>query len=98
MISFNRNSPLDDDAEDFPDDYDALEDSDINKLKKVLKDIVAHGTAFGEGSSHGGLSPVQIQKIISYLMYARNSSSILISIEKEIDEYHLNLTIESIEK
>lgn len=91
MISFNNNRPSDFDS-------DGDEDWDIDKFKKLIKEIISNGTSFGEGSYHEDLSLYQIEKIISYLMYSKNSSEIAIIIGKEPDEYHLNLTIQSIEK
>ena len=79
----------------FADGYGNSEDIlSINpkKLKKLIKSIL-NKDPYSEGSTHGGLSPTVIQEIINYLMYAENNQTIYLKIDKDIDEYHLNLTI-----
>ena len=47
------------------------------------------------GSFHGGLGLTQIKEIINYLMFVEKNDTIRICIDKEYDQYHLSLTIES---
>ena len=47
------------------------------------------------GSLHGGLGTSNIKEIINYLMYTENNDSIQITINKELDEYHLSITIDN---
>lgn len=72
-------------------DYEEYKDQ--SELKKILNDIIDLMGDYPKGSVHGGLSPVAIEKIISYIMYSENCDSLDINISKAEDEYHLNLTI-----
>ena len=61
-------------------------------VKKLIQKLLAEDP-YGEGSFHEKLSPTYIEEIITYLMYAENNDTIYLKIEKDLDEYHLNLTI-----
>jgi hypothetical protein len=67
------------------------------KLQKLIKALMGHDP-YGEASHHGGLSPTQIEQIIAHLMYTKNNKSINLIIDKEVDGYHLSLTIQRLEK
>ena len=69
-----------------------------DQLKQLINAIIESGHQFTEGSSHGGLSPTQIEMVISHLLYNQNHSSVAITINKEPDGYHLCLTIDAIQK
>lgn len=75
----------------FNEDYKEYEDQ--SELKEILNDIIDLMGDYPKGSTHGGLSPVAIEKIIAYIMYSENCDSLDINISKAEDEYHLNLTI-----
>lgn len=75
----------------FNEDYKEYEDQ--SELKEILNDIIDLMGDYPKGSTHGGLSPAAIEKIIAYIMYSENCDSLDINISKAEDEYHLNLTI-----
>ena len=82
MIAFNK-------------DYDPEREIPLSQtqLKKLIQSII--GTSpYAIGAHHGGLSPSQITQIISFLMYKEGHESIQIIIDKEVDGYHLALTID----
>jgi len=85
MIAFNK-------------DYDPDREIPLSQdqLKKLIQSIIG-ASPYGIGSQHGGLSPVQITQIISFLMYKENHDSIQVIIDKELDGYHLSLTIDKTE-
>ena len=85
MIAFNK-------------DYDPEREIPLSpaQLKKLIKAIVG-ASPYGIGTQHGGLSPAQITQIISFLMYKENHDSIQIIVDKELDGYHLSLTIDKTE-
>ena len=75
------------------------EDHSISKdqLKKIIKAVLAKKSGISSTHSHhSGLSPTQIEMIISHLMYTKGADSINITINKESDGYHLGLTIHDI--
>jgi hypothetical protein len=82
MIAFNK-------------DYDPDREIPLSQaqLKKLIKSIIG-ASPYTVGAHHGGLSPTQITQIISFLMYKEGHESIQIIIDKEIDGYHLALTID----
>lgn len=82
MIAFNKNHD--------PDGEIPISQSE---LKKLIKSIIG-ASSYGIGSKHDGLSPAQITQIISFLMYRENHESIQVIIDKELDGYHLSLTID----
>ena len=67
--------------------------SSQSELKKILNEILDTMGDYPNGSVHGGLSTVAIEKIIAYIMYSENCDSLDLNITKADDEYHLNLTI-----
>jgi len=67
------------------------------QLKKLLKALLSKDS-FYEGSFHPGLSPTQIEQIISYLMYTKDHKAVHLILNKELDGYHLSLTVDKIEK
>jgi hypothetical protein len=48
---------------------------------------------YSVGSAHRALSLSNVKEIINYLMYTENNDSIQITIDKELDGYHLSLTV-----
>lgn len=66
-------------------------------LEKLIKALLSNDS-FYEGSFHEGLSPTQIEQIISYLMYTKEHECVHLIINKEADGYHLNLTIDKTQK
>ena len=91
MISINKS---------FKDEDDGWHKSLSEKqIKKLIKAVFNTDEEFSEGTHHISLSPNQIQKIISYLMYSEdNISSITLKIDKNQDDYHLDLFIDKVEK
>ena len=85
MIAFNKNHD--------PDGEMPLSKSE---LKKLIQSIMG-ASAYDIGTRHVGLSPTQITQVISFLMYKENHDSIQIIIDKELDGYHLSLTIDKTE-
>ena len=88
MIAFNHgNSP--------DDEYSISKD----ELKKIIKAVLAKKSGISSTHSHhSGLSPTQIEMIISHLMYTKGADSINLTINKEQDGYHLGLTIHAIDE
>lgn len=85
MIAFNK-------------DYDPDREIPFSQaqLKKLIKSII--GTSpYAIGTHHEGLSPAQITQIISFLIYKEGHDSIQVIIDKELDGYHLSLTIDKTE-
>jgi lambda repressor-like predicted transcriptional regulator len=83
----------------FRDGQSPDEEHSISKdqLKKIIKAMLAQkGATPSTHSHHSGLSPTQIEMIISHLMYTKGADSISITINKESDGYHLGLTIHDI--
>ena len=82
----------------FADDYEGPESPLSNKeLKEFLKALLdVGGTKFSVNSYHSGLSPAQIERIISYLMYTQNHNSVTLTIDKELDGYHLGLSLDKL--
>ena len=69
-----------------------------DQLKKIIKAMLAQkGVTPSTHSHHSGLSPTQIEMIISHLMYTKGASSINLTINKEEDGYHLGLTVHAID-
>jgi len=85
MIAFNK-------------DYDPDREIPLSQdqLKKLIQSIIG-SSPYSIGSQHGGLSPTQLTQIISFLMYKEGHESIQVIIDKEIDGYHLSLTIDKTE-
>ena len=85
MIAFNK-------------DYDPEREVPLSKtqLKKLIQSIIG-SAPYSIGSQHEGLSPAQITQIISFLMYKEGHDSIQVIIDKELDGYHLSLTIDKTE-
>jgi|TARA_B110000495_G_C22559169_1_gene337549 hypothetical protein len=79
----------------FADGYGGDDYVNLNKkaIKKIIQKILEEDP-YPESSSHGGLNPEHIRDIVDYLMYVDNYESIQISIDKELDGYHLALTID----
>ncbi len=69
-----------------------------DQIKKLVEKVMEAGSQFVEGSYHGGLSPTQIEAIISHILYTQDNSSLTITIDKEVDGYHLGLKVHAIEK
>ena len=63
------------------------------ELKNLIDETIEKLGAYAEGSTHGGLSPTNIQDIIAFIMYSEDFSHLNITINKAEDEYHLNLSI-----
>ena len=69
-----------------------------DQLKKIIKSMLAQkGATSSTHSHHSGLSPTQIEMIISHLMYTKGANSINLTINKEEDGYHLGLTVHAID-
>ncbi len=69
-----------------------------DQLKKIIKAVLAKKSGVSSTHSHhSGLSPTQIEMIISHLMYTKGADSINLTINKEEDGYHLGLTIHAID-
>ena len=79
MISFNNDN-------EFP-------PSSQEELKNLINETMKKLGAYSTGSTHGGLSPSNIQDIIAFLMYSEDCSNVNITISKSEDDYHLNLSI-----
>lgn len=79
----------------FSDGYGGSENINLNKkaLKKIIEKILEEDP-YPESSSHAGLHPEHIKEIVNYLMFVDDNESIQISIDKELDGYHLALTID----
>ncbi|MGI9357973.1 MAG: hypothetical protein ACR2ON_01060 [Paracoccaceae bacterium] len=63
------------------------------ELKDLINSMLDDLGQYAEGSTHGGLSPSNIQDILALLLYQENNQSIEVKISKDIDEYHLYLEI-----
>lgn len=86
MIAFNHGHAPDD-------EYSISKD----QLKKIIKSVLAKkGATYATHSHHSGLTPTQIEMIISHLMYTKGAESINLTINKEEDGYHLGLTVHDI--
>ena len=69
-----------------------------DQLKKIIKAVLAKKSGVSSTHSHHiGLSPTQIEMIISHLMYTKGANSINLTINKEEDGYHLGLTVHAID-
>ena len=79
MISFNS------DNESPPSSQEELQ----NLINETMEKLGTYST----GSTHGGLSPTNIQDIIAFIMYSENCANLNITISKAEDDYHLNLSI-----
>ena len=79
MISFNS------DSEPPP--------SSQEELKNLINETMEKFVAYATGSTHGGLSPTNIQDIIAFIMYSEDCRYLNITIGKAEDDYHLNLSI-----
>ena len=77
-----------------PDDDYSISKS---QLKKLVKALLTKKSTASTHSYHGGLSPSQIEMIISHLMYTKGADAINLTINKEEDGYHLGLTVHSID-
>ena len=91
MIAFNHGHSPDD-------EYSISKD----QLKKIIKAVLSNEkTPFNQSvsthSHHSGLSPTQIEMIISHLMYTKGAESINLTVNKEEDGYHLGLTVHAID-
>lgn len=83
----------------FRDGYSPDDEYSISKdeLKKIIKAVLAKKSGISSTHSHhSGLSPTQIEMIISHLMYTKGAESINLTINKEEDGYHLGLTVHDI--
>jgi len=98
MIAFRNNDFSQDDGGFSFQHSQGSDNPSIQDLKKLFKQISKEGTIFGEGAYHSNLSPQQVEKIISFLMYAKGTSSLDITITLEDDGYHLGLLINKVEK
>ena len=67
--------------------------SSQEELKNLIDETIEKFGAYAEGSTHGGLSPTNIQDIIAFIMYSEDCSNVNITISKAEDDYHLNLSI-----
>ena len=63
------------------------------ELKDIINDMLDSLEEYSEGSTHGGLSPSNIQDILAVLLYQEDNQSVEIKISKDIDDYHLYLEI-----
>ena len=87
MIAFNHGHSPDD-------EYSISKD----QLKKIIKSVLAkEGATYATHSHHSGLTPTQIEMIISHLMYTKGAESINLTVNKEEDGYHLGLTVHAID-
>ena len=67
------------------------------ELESLVKALIGEDP-YAIGSCHGGLSPTSLVEIIKYLMFTEENDSIQIIIDKEVDGYHLALTIDKKDK
>ena len=67
-----------------------------HNLKKLVHAILLANEKFTENSYHEGLSPSQLEIIISHLMYTEDYNSAVITINKGADGYHLGLKIHAL--
>ena len=67
------------------------------KIKKLVSEVMENNP-FAEGTLHGGLHADHIKEIVNHLMFVEGNSSIQIIIDKEVDGYHLSLTVDKKEK
>jgi len=84
----------------FMDGYSPDEEYSLSKdqLKKIIKAVLTKkGVTSATHSHHSGLTPTQIEMIISHLMYTKGADSINLTINKEEDGYHLGLTVHAID-
>jgi len=86
MISFRKGYQ--------PEEYFKLTKADIKKLA----DAIVGKDPLYEGSYHSGLNPIHITEIIKHLMYVEKNKSIQIIIDKELDGFHLAITIDKKDK
>lgn len=82
MISFNEGYE--------PENYSKMPKSELESLIKALMGA----DPYYNGSYHGGLSPASLIEIIKYLMFTEDNDSIQVIIDKELDGYHLALTVD----
>ena len=82
MICFKRGHTPEDDFE--------LSDKHLEALVKAI----SGADPYYSGSHHGGLHPDAITEIIKHLMFVDKNESIQIIIDKEVDGYHLALTVD----
>lgn len=69
--------------------------TDLNaKHFKALVKALSGADPYYSGSYHGGLHPDAITEIIKHLMFKDGNESVQIIIDKEVDGYHLGLTID----
>ena len=63
------------------------------KMESLVKAIIGSDPYYA-GSYHGGLHPDAITEIIKHLMFVDKNESVQIIIDKEVDGYHLALTVD----
>jgi hypothetical protein len=63
------------------------------KMESLVKAIIGADPYYA-GSYHGGLHPDAITEIIKHLMFVDKNESVQIIIDKEVDGYHLALTVD----
>ena len=80
MISLNNNN-------------NELPPSNQEDLKNLVNQTIEKFGAYSTGSTHGGLSPTNIQDIIAFIMYSEDCRYLNITIGKSEDDYHLNLSV-----
>jgi hypothetical protein len=64
------------------------------KQLEALVKAIAGSDPYYAGSYHAGLPPDAITEIIKHLMFVDKNESVQIIIDKEVDGYHLALTID----
>ena len=79
----------------FNDGYEPQGSSKMSKreLESLIKALMG-ADPYYNGSYHGGLSPTSLIEIIKYLMFTEDNDSIQVIIDKELDGYHLALTVD----
>tara|TARA_R110000824_G_scaffold265390_1_gene454251 strand:- start:3424 stop:3687 length:264 start_codon:yes stop_codon:yes gene_type:complete len=79
----------------FNDGYEPQSSSKMSKseLESLVKALMG-ADPYYNGSYHGGLSPASLIEIIKYLMFTEDNDSIQVIIDKELDGYHLALTVD----
>lgn len=69
--------------------------TDLNvKHFKALVKALSGADPYYSGSYHGGLHADGITEIIKHLMFVEDNESVQIIIDKEVDGYHLALTVD----
>lgn len=68
-----------------------------NILKEVRKSMWEEDTII-EGMGFGGMHESDLEWIVSNALWRENNKSITLKVSKDLDDYHLNINIEKIEK